>query len=122
MKYHPQIIRTQIFQLNLKLKDFLNLIRKISNLLIQKSQMRLEKDGFLFYEFNTTTYAGIYKEKLQLRGDKLILTESRSAVMAIATNCNTAGFTNNNKNRKYTNKQNDALESNITFRLFTSSN
>lgn len=80
------------------------------------------KGWFLTYEFETSTYAGIYKEYLQLRDNKLIITESRNAMIAIATNCNTIGFTNDNKNGKCTNKKDENLDTDISFRLFTSSN
>lgn len=113
---HPNLsIESKISRtLKLNSKDFELMNPSVSN--------EIGKGWFLTYKFDTASYAGIYKEKLQLRGDKLLITESRNALMAIATNCNTVGFTNDNRNGKCTNKKDDSLESSITFRLFTSSN
>ena len=79
------------------------------------------KGWFLQYEFATPTYAGIYKEKLHLIDNQLIISESRSAMMAIATNCNEIQFSDETEERcKCVNLKDTTQQSEITYRLFSS--
>ncbi|WP_425075491.1 hypothetical protein [Psychroserpens sp. S379A] len=80
------------------------------------------KGWYLQFEFNSSLYAGIYKEKLRLKDDKLIITESRSAQMAIATNCNEIVFSDDENHCKCVNKKDVNLDSILKYRLFSSVN
>lgn len=105
-----------------KISRSLKLDSRSFELVNPKVTNELGRGWFLTYEFNTSDYSGVYKEELQLRGNQLVITESRNAIMAIATNCNTIEFINNNRDCECTSKKDDSLESNVTYRLFTSSN
>jgi len=74
----------------------------------------------LEYDFSTSNYAGRYKENLLLRANKLVITESRNAIMGIASNCNTITFTKNQQRCKCVDKKDPNLESETVLRLFTS--
>ena len=112
---HPNLsIESKVSRiLKLNSRDFEMVNPKVTN--------ELGKGWFLTYEFETPEHTGIYKEELQLRDNKLVITESRNAIMAIATNCNTIEFINNDKDCECTNKKDSSLASNVTYRLFSSS-
>ncbi len=80
----------------------------------------LDKGWYLQYEFHTPLYAGIYKEELVVINDTLVITESRNAMMAIASNCNTIVFADTQDHCKCTSKKDASLESVLTYRLFNS--
>lgn len=102
-------------------------IKRIFNLKNSKIQLinqTLEKDPsngwFLQYEFKFDTQAGIYREFLTTKGNKLVITETRNAVMALASNCNKVELTNDENRSKCADKKNGAFDSEIVYRLFTS--
>lgn len=80
------------------------------------------KGWYLQFEFSTLLHEGIYKEKLQLKNNKLVITETRSAMMAKATNCNKIVFSDDDNHCKCTNKKDDNIDSVLVYRLFSSTN
>ncbi len=80
------------------------------------------KGWFIEYEFESGGSIGLWKEELQLRNGQLVITESRSAKVGIATNCKKIQFTNDKDYCKCAEKKNTALDSEVTFRLFSSIN
>ncbi len=80
------------------------------------------KGWFIQYEFDSQGYIGLWKEQLQLRNGQLVITESRSAKIGVATNCEKIQFTNDVERCKCAKKKDVALESEVTLRLFSSTN
>ncbi|WP_456440183.1 hypothetical protein [Psychroserpens sp.] len=105
-----------------KISWILKLNSKDFNLVNPTIFNEIGKGWYLQYKFETLLYTGIYKEKLQLKDNLLIITESRSAMMAMASNCNKIIFTNNDDRCKCTNKKDTTLDSLLTYRLFSSLN
>jgi hypothetical protein len=75
---------------------------------------------FLQYEFESNGYVGLWKEQLQLKKGQLVITESRSAMIGLASNCEKIQFTNDLDHCKCVDKTNAALESSVKYRLFSS--
>jgi hypothetical protein len=103
-----------------KIKRILDLDNQKIELINPKIFKEDVKGWFLEYEFKTPTYAGLYKEELQIKNGQLVITESRNAQIGLATNCNTVAFTNDQNRCECIEKENPALDSQVTYRLFTS--
>ncbi len=80
------------------------------------------KGWFIEYEFESRGSMGLWKEQLQLRKGQLVITESRSAVMGIATNCEKIEFTSDVDRCKCVKKKSLSFDSDVTYRLFSSIN
>lgn len=78
------------------------------------------KGWFIQYEFESEGVIGLWEEQLQLRNGQLVITESRNAKVGIAKNCKSIQFTNDTDHCKCAEKKNATLESEVTFRLFSS--
>ena len=52
---------------------------------------------YLQYEFESDGKIGLYREQLHERNGQLVISESRSAEMGMATNCEKIIFTNDNE-------------------------
>lgn len=78
------------------------------------------KGWFIQYEFKSNDYVGLWKEQLQLRNGQLVITESRNARIAMATNCEKIEFTNDTDRCKCSLKTNEALDADVIFRVFSS--
>lgn len=76
------------------------------------------KGWYLQYTFKTTDQIGLYKEQLTLRNDKLVITESRSAIMAKAKNCKKIVFTNDKNRCSCAVKKDYSKPSEAIYRLF----
>lgn len=74
----------------------------------------------LSYKFKTGDNIGIYQETLTKRNEQLLITESRSAQMCIATNCEKVEFTDDDARCECVDKKNIFFKSEVTHRLFTS--
>ena len=75
---------------------------------------------FIQYDFESNGYVGLWKEQLQVRKGQLVITESRSAMIGLASNCKKIQFTNDVERCKCIDKTNEALESSVKYRLFSS--
>lgn len=80
------------------------------------------KGWYLQYEFETEGYIGLWKEQLRLRNGKFVITESRNAKIVLASNCNELKFTDDESHAKCTSKKDSSTFSEITYRVFGSSN
>ena len=74
----------------------------------------------LSYNFVTADQVGIYQETLTERNGQLIITESRSAQMCMATNCEKVEFTDDDARCECVDKKYFFFKSEVTHRLFTS--
>ena len=110
----------------LKIEDNINWLLDLDGTEINLENRRVyftqDKGWVLEYEFETPTQAGIYKEFLRNIDGKLIINEYRQAKMAIASNCSKIVFTESDNNCSCAIKRNSNLESEVTFRLFSSTN
>ena len=111
---------------NLSIQSKISWILKLDSSSLELTNPRVSneigKGWFLTYDFNTPTEIGIYKEQLQLRDNQLVITESRDAIMAKATNCNSIEFTNDERKCICSEQEDNTQEPVITYRLFNSSN
>ena len=77
---------------------------------------------YLRYEFETEDYIGLWKEQLRLRNGQFVITESRDAKIVMASNCTELKFTDDESRAKCTSKKDASTFSEITYRVFASSN
>ena len=110
----------------LKIKSKISWIMKLDSneLVLENPRLSFENGNgwYIYFDFNTSEQTGIYKEEIKVKDEQLIITESRNAQMAMATNCNTVILVNDENHCKCTSKKNNSLDAVLTYRLFTSVN
>lgn len=104
-------IKTQVVKL-LELKDS---SFEMVNPTINKRQ---GQGWYLQYEFESEGKIGLYREQLQERDGQLVITESRSAEMGMATNCEKLVFTDEEEHCKCVDKKIPFFQTEVTHRLF----
>jgi len=111
-------------QLNIKNNIAQSLKLNQSKLTLENPRIfnELGKGWYLQYTFKTANEIGLYKERLSLKDNQLVITESRSAIMAKANNCKKIVLTKDKNRCSCAVKRDYSKPSEATYRLFTQVN